>query len=411
MMARSLILCCFLTIPFSLSAFTLTEALAKVARHPALEVERLEKKRVEVQGSDLGRCPGDSLELEVENLSGSRPGWREAEVKLTWRRPLLDRAKVRSERNALGVALRENDWELERRRWEISSDVQRAFHRCLVASLLADSARQREDIMRAMMDAARARFESGAGPEREVLKARLEVQRCELERRQLEGSLVEARLTVFRELGVEASSGGNPVGTLTPDLVLPELPRLVEGMEAIHPELARIRLQVSRSQAEEAVLSGKNRADWSMMAGVAGSREPQEQALLIGIEAGLPNPRANSGARKAFGIEREKLERQREVLRRAAGQRLEELAVCFDNSRQNALELRDRIVPGAEEVLRLCLDAYQLGKSDQMVILEAQKTLAESRQEYFKALGELYQAADEIEKMCGLCLVGEQHGE
>lgn len=81
----------------------------------------------------------------------------------------------------------------------------------------------------------------------------------------------------------------------------------------------------------------------------------------------------------------------------------------FQRTRDTVHRLKNQISPNAQRALEMALDGYRLGKTDQIVVLEARKAYAEVTKQMFAALLEMYQAVDAIEELTGVCLVGERH--
>jgi len=73
----------------------------------------------------------------------------------------------------------------------------------------------------------------------------------------------------------------------------------------------------------------------------------------------------------------------------------------FNRLQEQSKELRDRVLPAAWQLFELSLAGYQLGKTDQIVVLQAQKEFLGQKESYLQKLEELYEAVDFIESLTG----------
>jgi outer membrane protein TolC len=62
---------------------------------------------------------------------------------------------------------------------------------------------------------------------------------------------------------------------------------------------------------------------------------------------------------------------------------------------------REGILPQAELSFRASLAAYQAGRSEFIMLLDAERTLRESRMNYFKSQVALIQALADLERVVG----------
>lgn len=390
-------------------SLTLPEALSIAASHPALLESRLNIDQTGAAAGDAGRRGPDAVSLETENVSGNLPGISNADITVSFKRPILDSKKTTAQKRLAALSVDGAKIELSALKRDLFTRVQTAFHRVIGLQNLLGNAVEITQLNISMRETTKIRVEAGASPEQEMLKAQLDIDRVEVERKNLEGQLTEAVITLCREMGLEEKSHIEVVGTLTPDIELPPVDQLQQKILETHPLFRAFDQSLKVNQAQGDVLKAENRSSFNWVAGVRNFRENENSAFVFAIEADLPNRKANRGARNAAVIEKTKIEAGREKSRRELFTALHEQIKRFERSRATVLTLRNQIQPNAQKALEMAIDGYRLGKTDQIVVLEARKSYAEVTRQSLAALSELYEAVDAIEQLTGVCLVGEQH--
>jgi len=216
-------------------ALTLTEALALAASHPALLESRLNVDQFDSAARDAGKRGPDAVSLETENVSGGFPGFSKAEITASFKRAILDRKKTQAQKRLAKLSIDGASLEFTALKREIGNRVQAAFHRVIWLQNLYHNAQELSRINLDMFEAAKTRFDAGASPEQEIVKAQLDIDRLEVERKNLEGRLAEAMVSLYREMGADPIPLVEAVGTLTPEIELPEIDQLQQKIVEIHP--------------------------------------------------------------------------------------------------------------------------------------------------------------------------------
>jgi len=388
---------------------TLTEALTLAASHPAILESQLNIDQASSASGDAGKRGPDAISFETANFSGRFPGLSRAEITASFKRPLLDSKKTQAQKRLAALSVNGAKLALLALRREISTRVQAAFHRVIGLQNLDRNAQALSLINQEMFEATKARVEAGASPEQEVVRAQLDIDRVEVERKNLEGQLAGAKLNLYREMGIKDGVQGEEIGTLTPDIELPSIEKLRQEILENHPDFLAVTQNLKENSARFELLKAENRPSYNWAAGVRNFREDGSHAYVVAIEAELPNRRANNGARNAAKIEKTKIETTREKAQRELFTTLQEQVERFQRSRETVLTLRNQILPNAQKAFEMALDGYRSGKTDQVVVFEARKVYVEVTRQSLTALSELFEAVDAIEQLTGVCLVGEHH--
>ena len=68
---------------------------------------------------------------------------------------------------------------------------------------------------------------------------------------------------------------------------------------------------------------------------------------------------------------------------------------------EEAALVKSEVLPGAEQTYAAANRGYELGKFGLIDVLDAQRTLVQSRHQYLKAVAESYRALADIERLVG----------
>ncbi len=390
-------------------ALTLSEALVQAASNPELLESRLNVDQVAALCEDAGKRGPDAVSLEAENFGGNLRGFSQSDITLSLSRPIIDRKKSRALERVASLAIDGAIIDAGTLKREILTRVQANFHLVIGLQNLYRNAQDISRINQEMLEAAKSRVDAGASPEAELVKAQLDVDRAGVEKLSLEGQLDEAMIELFRSMGRRPDPETEAVGTLTSEIEIPGVEELRGKMFEIHPQLLSATQSLKENQARQILLSTENRPTFSWVVGARNFRETGDHAFVLAIEAELPNRKANQGARKAARTEMEKISLATEKTRLEILTTLDGHVKRFQRTRETVSRLQKLISPNAQKALELALTGYRLGKTDQIVVLEARKAYAEVTKQTLTALLEMYQALDAIENLTGQCLVGEKH--
>ena len=305
---RYFLLFFFLLVVSQGNALTLSEALSLAVSHPALLESGLNIDQVGASAKDAGKRGPDEVSLETENFSGRLPGFSQTEITVAFKRPILDNKKTRSKKRLAALSIDEAKLDFSSLKREISYRVQAAFHKVIGLQNLYYNAQELSRINLEMFEATKARVEAGAGPGQELVKAQLDIDRVEVERKNIEGQLAEAMLALYREMGMKNESQDEAIGTLTPDIELPDLDKLRKSILEIHPALLSVERNLKENYAKLDLLKAENRPSYNWLAGARNFQEAGNHAFVFAIEAELPNRTANRGARNAAEIEKTRIE-------------------------------------------------------------------------------------------------------
>lgn len=379
---------------------TFEEALRQaLEEHPSLKAASLGMDAAEGRIQQAGLRPNPELAVDIENFSGSLPGFSESEtsIQLSQR---IETAGKRGARVALaeaGRALIGRD--LEAARLDIVRDVRSDFAHALAAQRRLALADETLAIAREVAATAQRKVEAGALPVVEATRARVSISTAEIESERARGLV---RVALER---LALNWGGSPLpeqvdGDLDSLTTVPTLESLVVQL-AGNPDLARwanlTEYQKARLQFERSLKS----PDLSIGGGYRRFAADDNGALLFSLAVDLPLVNKNQGAVREASADLGRTSFELAQTHRVLERDLREHAARLRIAQGEVRGLRLRVLPGAQEVYEGVRQGYEQGRFTYLDVLEARRSLALVREAEITALSELEQSRIEIERLTG----------
>ncbi|EKD81712.1 MAG: outer membrane efflux protein [uncultured bacterium] len=399
---RFVILLHIIFFPFNQSqALTLDDALEIAQKHPVLQSHDLNIRGREHEAKDANAKGASSISFNSENFGGSQRGFSNVESSIEFSLPIQDRKKVKARTKLARARIDLSKLEKTSAAWIIQSQTQRAFHRALTARLFAEKAEENIENAQKMVNAAQIMVEAGSTAEREVFQAELLSQEAKLEHQSFLGRFEDAKADLAIAMGLDSLQHHSIEGSATIDLQLPAIEELEKLVLSSHPEILVGDLLADEVQSKLAVIRAENRPGWEITAGARNLRETSQHDFLIGITVELPRARDNKGERQALKYDLERLALEKANKARELRLQLLNAWQKFTRLQNQSIKIRDEILPASYHLFELALTGYQLGKTDQIVVLQTQKEFLSHRDNYLQNLEELYEAMDYIESLAG----------
>jgi len=218
------------------------------------------------------------------------------------------------------------------------------------------------------------------------------------------------KLTVARARLAAAWGSGEPVftqaaGDLTTVEAVPRYDRLDAFVER-NPEVARWRDEMALRRADVTLEQARRIPNPILTIGTRRIRELGETALTAGISIPLPLFDRNQGAIQEARYrlrQGEAAQKAATVLaRRMLTEAYEEWATAYTE----VTILREEVLPAAQENFTATEEGYLEGKFDFLMVLDAQRTLFETTNEYIDALAAYHAAHAAVERLIGTPLSG-----
>jgi cobalt-zinc-cadmium efflux system outer membrane protein len=377
---------------------TLEQALDLAgANAPGIGAADAGVRAAEAQRRAAGLRPNPSVNLEVENVvgTGDYSGIRGAETTVGMSLPLelggkrsarIAVADTQTARARLTVVTARADLRLR---------VTQAYNEAVASERRLLIARDQQRIATEGLRAANVRVRAGRASPLEEQRADVARINADTALAQAERALTLARANLARLVGREP--GALDLGWLdrVAPGVGPRLPASPEGTLA----LAAAEAEVATANAQVRLARSQRVPDLTLSAGARRLEATNDVAAVFGVS--LPIPLFNSGR---AGIDAARAQRdQAEALRRVAlfdaQQAVATAETDVANAEANARAANGPALAAAQEAARIARIGYREGKFGQLDLLEAERTLAQTRSAAIDALAAYQDAKARLERL------------
>lgn len=378
------------------ASLTLQTALGlAVNANAELSAARHELQAVDASVLQAGKFPNPTLELGVQD---TRRATRETTVQFSQPIELGGKRTMRTKAAESGRDAASA--ELHAKLSEIRANVTTAFFDVLTAQERLKLSQDSVEVAQRASTTAAKRVIAGKVSPVEETKARVAEAGVRLELLKAKSDLGAMRKRL-------AGYWGNPVprferaeGQLESLPKLPELSELSRRLTSA-PMLARARIEVDRRQALANLERSRRIPDVSVNLGIKRSEELGRNQAIFGVSVPLPLFDRNQG-NVLESLRR--TEKARDELSATEIRLDNELALAYEKlstSRQEAEALQKEILPGAKSAYDAAVTGFEFGKFAFLDVLDAQRTLLQTKSQYLRALSDAHRAAAEIDGILG----------
>ncbi len=332
------------------------------------------------------------LAIEAENIggSGAYKGYDSAETtasisqlveiggKRSARRYIAERDQALARLNQNSEAL------------NVVRQVKMAFAQAAVAQERLKLARQQSKLADDILGGVKRRVDAAADPLYQKNKARIAQASSGL-------ALKKAEREQNTALAVLGQLTGHAVEKVQTD-AFHKITQPAE-LDIIEPDLVITRedLEVEKSKASYVLERANAVPDPTITAGVRNFREDDENAFVVGVSFPIPILNLNRGNIQKAGYEIAARDAERKQTIRDAKAEIMERQRLLSDAYQEAKTLQDDILPEAEAALKDARRGYNAGSFAYLDVLDAQRTLFESKTAYLDALLEYQTNLAEVE--------------
>ncbi|MFB3787254.1 MAG: TolC family protein [bacterium] len=380
---------------------TLAQCLDWAAReNPGLKAPRIEIQAREGWVEQAGLYPNPELGFEAENFLGTGDfqgvEGLEATIQVS---QLIELGGKRIRRIQVAEAEREQARvAYEQARLDVLYETGGAFLGVLAAQERLRVFEEFHELSRRVYETIQATVEAGRDSPVEETRARVTMVSSQIDLERARRELNKSRLALAKNWGSHAPVFSRAVGDIQQ---LPEAPGLNELLAKLQitPEWAAAAAEIARRQANAALEEAQTVPDLEVGVGTRYLPESDDGALVMGFTIPLPVWNRNQGAARAA----------RDLVGKAEAEQLameshwhSDLAAVYETWRQahgEAVRLRDDVLPGAEEAFEATQEGFRLGKFPYLSVLDAQRSLIESREQFIEAALEAHQAFNRLSRL------------
>jgi len=367
---------------------------------PTLKSRELQMKAVEALKDQAGRRPNPELDLELENFSGSLPGFSNSETTI-FMRQRFERGGKRDARELLAGAggsmalADQREYELE-----LARDVSQAFANGLAAQDRLVLRREMLSLADEAVRSAEQKVALGAVLRAEATRSRVTRNLAAIEYAAAQQEQELARQALARLWGQSTADFGLMAGTLDTIRVLPEFADL-DSMLAGHPMLLKHRANTQVARASVGLQKSLGSQDMSLGAGFRLLDGADDGTFLVGLSMPLPFSDQNKGNIRAADISVEQAVLSELAITNQLSNGLEQTLGQLTVAQEAVRGLRQDVLPEAEASYAEVQIAYGQGRLTYLDLLEARRLLAESRLMEIDWLERLYSLRAELEWTTG----------
>ena len=378
------------------SPLTLSAAIALALRaNPDLRAAGSELAAQEGALSQAGALPNPELELLREGAGGEN---RSTTVQLNIPIELGGKraARVDAARQERALAMLARAAQRDR----VEADTAAAFHELVAASERERMAQELVALSGRAFEAAARRVEAGRLSPVEQTRARVAQGGARIEALQAAREVEAARIRLAALWNGDAR-GLRIVAPATASLpAAAPLEQLLARLDP-SPSMRHARTAVAHREALARLEKTRRVPDVNVVVGTQREGPDPHNRAVLGLSVPLPLFNRNDGA--VFDALR-RVDKARDLEQAEASRLRAELAQAharLTTARAQAELIAGDILPGAEDAYRAAARGFEVGKFGLTDVLDAQRALSQSKNQYAAAIAEGHRAAADIARLLG----------
>ncbi|MGH9592435.1 MAG: TolC family protein, partial [Bryobacteraceae bacterium] len=287
----------------------------------------------------------------------------------------------------------------------VHRQVREAFFAAALAKSFTSQQEQVTSLAQRLKGIAQARFDAGDVPQLEVLQADLEVARAEAdlevarEQQKVAGSQLSMLLN---EPGDTDWDLVTPLETMPPSQTLTEL---VQRAVTSNPDLQHLAQEAKVERSHTSTLRAGRIPDVSLEAGADFNAPLEYRAgARAQISVGLPLFSRNQGELEQSSATLRAIEGETLAMRRSVAGEVEASWYELNSKVTQVVLYRDKVLPVGKQLQDLAEQSYQLGRTNILTVLDAQRAAQQNERDYLQSLFDLQQAFAALEEVVGVNL-------
>lgn len=384
--------------PPTTAPLTLDQALAAAREtSPALEAASADLRASSAARTVAGLRPNPSLQAETENVTGSGPyrGFDSAETTVGFALP-IELGGKRSARigvaEAQGASARVDAAIAEA---DLTLRVTQAFVAAVAAERRVGVAREQARIAAEAFRAASVRIRAGRASPIEEQRADVLRINAEAAAARAERDAAVARDTLARLIGRPVTAGLDLAWFDRIDGYGPGVRTNVDGTLA----LAAADAEVTTADAQVRLARSQRMPDVTLSAGARRLEATNDTAAVFGVSVPLPLFNNGSAGVAQARAERDRADARRRMVRIDAEQAIASAEAEVANAAADARNATGPALAAAVEAARIARIGYREGKFSQLDLLDAERTLSETRAAAIDAITAWHDARARLQRL------------
>ncbi len=232
--------------------------------------------------------------------------------------------------------------------------------------------------------------------------ARLDLVQLEVEYQRLNARAEAARRELPHARKQLAAAIGARSLTIEPlqgpfeELPVYDADRTLASVLASHPELRSAQVGVERAKAAVRSAEAQVIPNVTLSTGYTRQNQNVSNDWLVGFSVPLPTWNRNQGAIRAAQAEQLAAVQEVSRIENDLTDRTAAALRAYASAYKEAELYRKELLPRAEETYRLSVEAFRGGQFEYLRVIQAQRSIAEAKLDYTRALGDAWKAAAQL---------------
>jgi cobalt-zinc-cadmium efflux system outer membrane protein len=392
---RNFILLMFFIVSSAVDSFaqpaieTLTlDRVVGVFLERSLDIEaaryRVERARADQIAAQLRPNPGLALTAENFKVNGPLPFERLYEVGFAYSETIELGGKRQLRQEVAGVTVSVAEAQLADTLRQRLSEVKRLYYEALLARANVDIATENRDTFEQLLRFNVTRFQEGAIAEGDLIKVRLERMKFDSAVKQAELALTQSVIRLQERLGQADYAAVQIAGNLEFTPINLSLETLREMALSARPDLQGAALEVQLADQRLALERSRNSPDVTPFVGY--KRVGSDDTVLFGLSLPLRVRDRNQGGIARAIADGKIAQTQVRLVRNRVLAEVESAFRAYETARSQVNVFRSELLPQADQSRAVTLIAYEEGATELLPVLEAQRTRAEVREQFFRTV-------------------------
>lgn len=378
----------------------LTEAIQRALDNsPRLKASEASFLASQGERRQADALPNPGIDVDVENVGGGKElregNPRQTTFGVSQQIEVGGKRSARTDIAEQGVTLARFDNEAAR--LDLIRDVQLAYADSVAAQVQVVIAEDEKTRATAMLKTVKQRVGAAREPLIQQSKAEVAFASAEIGVEQAQRQLAAAKKTLSSLWQGEATftlDEATFFNIAPPQILLGSSDRLKRN-----PDFARYENELLKRKAALDLERANAFPDPTVTAGVRNYERFSGQTFVVGVSFPIPVFNANRGNIEKARQELSQAEFNNETSALALNANLVKEQAELETAYQQAASMREKILPSAEKAFRLSREAYGVGKLPYLEVLDAQRTLFDTREQYLTTLKNYHRAKAEVERL------------
>jgi len=343
--------------------------------------------------------PNPVLELLAEEIPSSDLGLNQSQNLVGITQPIITGGKRKLGIKVSERAKEKNELERDAVLLAVIADTKKAFYKVVADQEGYAIAKKVEEIAKGIYESEKARFDAGEVAITNVLRAEVELSKARNLVSNAEGNLQNSIKELQTVMGIPEETVDGVMGKLLTKPGELSLHELELNMKSNQPFLKASKKNIEIAETQLTLEKRQAIPDINVSAGYKRLSLENVDTVQMGIEIPAPFFNRNQGnIQKGKALSRKAKSENLSVYNDLLFQ-LKKNFNLYNVERKRVVEFRDKILPRAEESLKLIEKGYKEGEFNYIDLLDAQRTWAETRISYIESLKNLNLLIADIERL------------